>query len=156
MTDVPVPLLRPHESVVAPPNNVPYVIAVIAMSIACVAAIVAITFARPEADNSVLITTVIGFATTTTASLLAFMKSQETHLSVNSRLDAFMRNAELAAHVQGIVEGRSQGRDMADARTDALAGGVHDPARDVVVVENQPGSNPPPGTATFTGTLKQS
>src|SRR5678816_4493850 len=57
-------------------------------------------------------------------SLLAFMKAQETHLSVNSRLDAFMRNAEMVAHVQGMAEGRAQGRTDANARTDELARGL--------------------------------
>ncbi len=109
------------DSVVTPANNLPYIVAVALMAVVAVLSVVAVIAVRPMEDNSVLIATILGFITTTTASLLAFMKSQETHLSVNSRLDAFMRNAALAAHIQGIVDGRTQGRQEADARTDALA-----------------------------------
>jgi hypothetical protein len=65
---------------------------------------------------------VFSVITPTTVALLAFLKAQETHLSVNSRLDAFMANAKLAAHAQGVTEGRLAGRLAADARTDQLAG----------------------------------
>lgn len=91
------------------------------MMIIGVGGVVTISLARPNQDNTSIITTILGFLAPTTLSLLAFMKAQETHLSVNSRLDAFMRNAELAARVQGVIEGRSQGRDDANLRTDALA-----------------------------------
>jgi hypothetical protein len=108
-------------SIVPIANNLPYIVAVIMMMVIGVAGVVIITLGRPNQDNTQLITTILGFLAPTTLSLLAFMKAQETHLSVNSRLDAFMRNAELAARVQGVIEGRSQGRDDANLRTDALA-----------------------------------
>jgi hypothetical protein len=108
-------------SIVPVPNNLPYIVAVVLMMIIGVGGVVTISLARPNQDNTSIITTILGFLAPTTLSLLAFMKAQETHLSVNSRLDAFMRNAELAARVQGVIEGRSQGRDDANLRTDALA-----------------------------------
>lgn len=110
-----------RETIVPKPNNLSYVIAVVIMMGFGVMGIVAITLARPEADNTALIGAILGFLAPTTLSLLAFMKSQETHLSVNSRLDAFMSNAKLASRAQGLAEGRMEGRSDANARTDALA-----------------------------------
>jgi hypothetical protein len=115
--------LERRATVVPPPNNLPYIVTVALMAMFAVASVVAVTLIRPTQDNSSLITTILGFIATTTASLLAFMKSQETHLSVNSRLDAFMRNAEMAAHIQGLAEGQVKGRQDANARTDALTAG---------------------------------
>jgi hypothetical protein len=114
-----------HQSIVPPPNNVPYIMAVVLMAALGILGVVAVAVARPGQDNTAIFTAIAGFVCPTTLSLLAFMKAQETHLSVNSRLDAFMRNAELAAHIKGIVAGRAQGRDAANERTDALAAGVN-------------------------------
>ncbi len=109
------------ESVVPLPNNVPYLLAIVAMAVVGVTAVVLVSVLRPAQDNSSIITTILGLLAPTTLSLLAFMKAQETHLSVNSRLDAFMREAKYAAHAKGLMEGRGEGREMADARTDTLA-----------------------------------
>ena len=116
----PLPVDR-RQSIVPLPSNTQYVVAVVAMMLIGVVAVVAIVLGRPEKDNTAVIATIVGFLAPTTLSLLAFMKSQETHLSVNSRLDAFMANARMAAHAQGVTEGRAQGRQSADARTDDLA-----------------------------------
>lgn len=111
-------------SIVPTPNNVPYIIAVVVMMALGVLGVVLIVVLRPEKDNTVVIAAVLGFLAPTTLSLLAFMKAQETHLSVNSRLDAFMANAKTAAYADGMLEGRTQGRQLADDRTDALAAGA--------------------------------
>ncbi len=108
-------------SIVPPPNNVPYIVAVVAMMALGVGGAVVVTLARPAQDNTVLIGIIFGFLAPTTLSLLAFMKAQETHLSVNSRLDAFMATARTAARAEGVLEGRTQGRAAADDRTDTLA-----------------------------------
>jgi hypothetical protein len=108
-------------TVVPPPNNLPYVIAVVIMMGLGVIGVVTIAIFRPLQDNTLIITTLLGFLAPTTLSLLAFMKAQETHLSVNSRLDAFMRTATYAAHAKGLLEGRGEGRTSADQRTDVLA-----------------------------------
>jgi hypothetical protein len=115
------PVQDRRQTVVPPPNNLPYVIAVVVMMLTGVASVTAVTILRPDNDNTAVIATLVGFLAPTTLSLLAFMKSQETHLSVNSRLDAFMANAKLAAHAQGRAEGRTEGQQWADARTDTLA-----------------------------------
>jgi hypothetical protein len=117
---MPEPLIPPR-TIVAPPNNLPYVVAVVIMMGFGVVGVVAITVLRPTQDNTIIITTLLGFLAPTTLSLLAFMKAQETHLSVNSRLDDFMRTATYAAHAKGLMEGRGEGRDSADQRTDLLA-----------------------------------
>lgn len=122
LTDVGVADRR--QTIVPVANNVPYLAVVALMSILAVGFVLGISFLRPTADNGQLITTILGFIATTTASVLAFMKAQETHLSVNSRLDEFMSNARLASHALGVTEGRAQGRTAADARTDALAAGT--------------------------------
>ncbi len=106
-----------------PPSNLQYLVAIVVMMLLGVGGIVGITILRPLGDNAPLITELLGFLTPTTLSLLAFMKAQETHLAVNSRLDEFMRNAAYAARAQGVTEGRAEGRAAADARTDLLAGG---------------------------------
>ncbi len=110
-----------RQTIVPPPNNIPYIVAVVLMMFLGVSAVSAIAILRPDKDNTTLITTIVGFIAPTTLSLLAFMKAQETHLSVNSRLDAFIGNARLASHAQGLDEGRVQGRLEANERTDALA-----------------------------------
>jgi len=134
-------LIPPRQSIVPAPNNVPYIVAIVLMVALGVAGAIAVTIARPGQDkeNLVIIGIVFGFIAPTTLSLLAFMKAQETHLSVNSRLDAFMRNAEMVAHVQGMAEGRAQGRTDANARTDALAATANQAFGPVPVeVVNQP------------------
>ncbi len=112
--------LDPHGTVVAPPNPLPYLVAVAGMVIAGVFGVVVIAIARPMQDIVLLVGAVFGVLTPTTLSLLALMKAQETHLSVNSRLDAFMANARSAAYEQGLRIGNEQGNTVADARTDAL------------------------------------
>jgi hypothetical protein len=102
------------------PTNAPYLIAIVIMAIVTVAAIVIIAVVRPAQDNASINIQIIGFATTTTAAILAFMKAQETHLSVNSRLEQFIKNADRAARSEGELVGRAAGREQADKRTDTL------------------------------------
>lgn len=110
-----------RRTILPPSSNMQYVVAVVVMVFFGVAAITAIAIMRPERDNAVLYGIIGGFIGPTLLSLLAFMKSQETHLSVNSRLDAFMGTAKIAARAEGLEEGRREGREMADRRTDELA-----------------------------------
>jgi len=106
-----------------PSSNMQYVIAVVVMMMIGVIAVTVLVVMRPDnKENLIVIGLILGFLAPTTLSLLALMKSQETHLSVNSRLDAFMNNAKLAAYAKGVTEGRSEGRISADNRTDTLAG----------------------------------
>lgn len=90
-------------------SSFPYLVAVMVMAVLTVLAIVAITALRPAADNSALIGLVITATAPTTVALLAFMKAQETHLSVNSRLDAFMSTAKQISRMEGVQEGMASG-----------------------------------------------
>lgn len=92
-------------------KNTPYIGAVVIMFLIGVVATTSIVIARPESDNSILIATILGLVASTTASILAFLKSQETHLSVNSRLDGFIANAEKASHAEGVIEGRDDAKN---------------------------------------------
>lgn len=108
---------KPAPTVVHPANNAPYLVAVVLMVLIAISGVVLIVIFRPDADILIVFSGVFGFLTPTTLSLLAFMKSQETHLSVNSRLDEFIQNAEAAAEERG----KRMGRETANARTDMLA-----------------------------------
>ena len=111
-----------------PWNGLTYVVAVVLMMALGVVGAVSVIFIRPEQDNTLLIASIFGFLTPTTLSLLAYMKSQETHKAVNSRMSEFIRKfnaqadrATIAAKTIGIAEGIKEGREAADARTDVLA-----------------------------------
>lgn len=97
-------------------SNVPYFLIVGGMAVVGVVAVVLVSVLRPEQDNSALITTIVGLLLPTTASILAFLKAQETHLSVNSRLDSFI----VAAKAQAKAEGVKEGGRAANERTDKL------------------------------------
>jgi len=111
------------KALLPPPSNTPYLIAIVAMLMIAVSAIVAVTLIRPTQDNSSLYVLILGSIAPTTLALLAFMKAQETHLSVNSRLEQFIRNADGRARAEGELVGRAAGRTAADERTDTLKEG---------------------------------
>lgn len=96
-------------------------IAIVALTAIGMASVVLVFWLRPDKDNTALIVNILGFIAPTTMALLAYLKAQETHLSVNSRLDEMMRNASRVARAEGLEEGRIAGRDVADARTDQIA-----------------------------------
>lgn len=126
-----------RRSISTPPDNKPYIMAVIAMMFLGVIGIIAITMIRPEQDNTILIAAMLGFLAPTTLALLAFMKSQETHLSVNSRLDAFMHAAESAARYKGIEEGRVKGQEETAATAVAAAVAADSEVLKTQIVETQ-------------------
>jgi hypothetical protein len=104
-----------------PPTNWPYVVAGVLMAALGTIAVLVLSALRPSQDNSVLIATVIGFLSTTTGVIMTFMKAQETHLAVNSRLDAFMASARKVGHMEGREEGRVEGIAEGGLRTLAPA-----------------------------------
>lgn len=116
--------IRPSQSL----GNTQYLIATVIMFGIGMFAVIGISISRPEQDNSIIITAILGFTGTTLGSILAFMKSQETHASVNGRMDDFIRKferqatiAEDKARLEGGISGRIEGRKLSDDRTDALA-----------------------------------
>ncbi len=119
--DMPQPSQKPRASW-------PYLLAIVFMAFLGTVAILILTKLRPAQDNSVLITAVIGFLGTMTGTILTFMKAQETHLSVNSRLDAFMASARQVGHLEGKEEGRAA----------ALAESGHVPMQAIIPIVLQP------------------
>ncbi len=93
-------------------SNLPYVIAVCVMAFIACGAVVLVVMSRPGQDNVLLVGAIFGFVGPFTMALLAFMKAQETHLSVNSRLDAFMEAAARAARAEGHISGVSQEQEQ--------------------------------------------
>ncbi len=94
----------------------PYLKAIAFMAVIGIVAIFAITLIRPNADDVVVIGSVVGFMTPSTLALLALMKSQETHLSVNSRLDKMLEHAERASRSEGMEAGRTAQKDEDEVR----------------------------------------
>lgn len=89
------------------PGNLPYVLAVMFMSLLGVIGLISITVLRPDKDNTTLIATVLGFLAPTTVAILTLMKSQETKLLVNGRLDTMIEAAKTAAFHAGAANERS-------------------------------------------------
>lgn len=105
-------------------KSTPYLAAVLVMLVVGIMGVVTIVSIRPDFDILVVAGVIFAFLTPTTTSILALLKTQETneqaietHLSVNSRLDAFIKQAELVARAAGVVEGE----EKANLRTDSLA-----------------------------------
>lgn len=95
-------------------SNIPYLIAVVLMTALGVGSTLLVLFLRPNADNAALIAAIAGFIAPTTMALLAFMKTQETHVLVNGRMDEFKKllqlnaaMAEEAARKAGVVQGQT-------------------------------------------------
>jgi len=93
------------------------VVAVCVTVIAVIAAIVIITVARPEKDNSTIIVLIPGFATTTLAALFGALKATETKTSVqqlgfavNGRLSQLLEQTTRAQRAEGHLEGREAAR----------------------------------------------
>lgn len=118
---------RPGESTVPRPSNTPYIISIVVMVVCGFGLIMTIVITWPSQDAIPLIGIIVGFLTSITVAILALMKgnatlatAQETHLSVNSRLDSFIKNAQDIALAQGRAEGLERGSREANLRTDAL------------------------------------
>lgn len=82
-----------------------YLIAIAAVSIIGVIAAIVITVARPNTDNTLLIASIFGFLLPTLMALLALMKTQETHVAVNSRMDELLKITRTASRAEGVLEG---------------------------------------------------
>lgn len=97
-------------------TNGQYLVAIISMFFFGVVGIVLVSTLRQGQDLPIIITAIFSVLTPTTLSLLSFMKSQETHLSVNSRLDDFIKNVDIAARAEGQIEGARVANKRNDER----------------------------------------
>jgi len=89
-------------------NTLSYVWAVLILFLIGVVLIGAVLFLRPNYDPLIIIGTVGGMITTILGSLLALMKAQETHLTVNSQLTEWKEESTRAAHSEGIIKGTKE------------------------------------------------
>jgi len=108
----------------------PYVVTVIGIPIVSLVGVVLVVTLRPATSealataNAALVTQILGFGATITVAMLAYLKSSDTHIVMNSRMDEFKRTMQLAsdaAVARALSEGRAEGRASADARTDVLS-----------------------------------
>lgn len=76
---------------------------------------VIILLIRPEQDPVSLIGEILKPVVPTVAAVFAYLKSQEVHLQVNSRLDQLLEKSVREAHLTGMLDGLNQERDRHDA-----------------------------------------
>lgn len=93
-------------------SNAPYLYAVVLMLALGVGLVLGVLKLRPMIDPLIVIGAVFAMMTPTTAAVLGFMKAQETHLSVNSRLDAFMTAERVEAHRKGTDDERARAQEV--------------------------------------------
>jgi len=78
-----------------------YLIAVIVMVLIGVVSVMAVVIIRPNSDNTLLITTIVGFIAPTLMALLAFLKAQETRIAVDGRMDELLELTRESGNAQG-------------------------------------------------------
>jgi hypothetical protein len=86
-------------------STMPYIIAIVMLVLIGTIFIGGVLYLRPALDPLILITAVFGFLVPTFAGVAAFMKSQETHLTVNSQLTAWKAEFKALSHAEGVIAG---------------------------------------------------
>lgn len=105
----------------------PYLVVIFGMVFTAITGTVLVFIFRPAQDNTAIVASILGFVGSTLAALMAFMKTQETHLIVNSRMDEFKQELRMAtrlATAAARAEGVTEGKQEADVRVDKLIVGV--------------------------------
>jgi hypothetical protein len=122
---------------IGPSDTGKYLTAILGSLVIGIGGVALLIWLRPDYDPLLVAGVIFAFLTPTTTSLLSFFKASEakeqaqetaeqateTHLSVNSRLDAFIRQAAALARAEGLSEGEEIGRNAANTRTDELKKG---------------------------------
>ncbi len=99
-------------SQVSPPTNIiKYIVSAIVVLLLGLLAIFGVFLVRPDKDNSAIITIIIGVITPTSVTILAFLKSSDTHLTVNSLFDKVMEAAKALARQEAVAEERQSVKD---------------------------------------------
>jgi hypothetical protein len=88
-----------------PSATIQYVVSALILFLLAALFIIAILYLRPALDPLLLITTVVGVFITIFTSVASFLKSQETHLTVNSQLSAWKAESTKTAHAEGYIQG---------------------------------------------------
>ena len=110
-------------------SGTPYVVAVVLMTMIGIVAILILTLVRPDKDNSQLIATILSLIVPTTAAILALMKSQETHLMVNSQLAKWKLDFAALMRAEGGKEAVHEEQERIAAMKDKalIAAALHTP-----------------------------
>jgi hypothetical protein len=82
-----------------------FVWAAVALSMAAVLAVTAISIARPDKDNTGTITMIVGIIVPSVTALIA-KAVQEVHLAVNSRLTQLIQLTATASRAEGQLEAK--------------------------------------------------
>lgn len=98
-----------------------YVWAVVVLTLIGALLVMGVLYARPASDPMDVIGNVLKGLAPTIAGVLAFFKSQETHLCVNSRLDMFLAEHAKVAHAEGVIQGVAQEQARLLAASAAVA-----------------------------------
>jgi hypothetical protein len=98
-------LLKDEIMSVEKSSPMPYVWAFLIFFLLIVLFILALLYMRPDLDPLILISAIAGIGASLFTGVAAFMKSQETHLSVNSQLSAWKNEFFAMAHAQGVIVG---------------------------------------------------
>lgn len=107
--------------IVSPNNTLPYLVASgLIVLLGCVL-VLGIIMLRPTYDPLVVIGAVTGLLAPTLAAIQAYLKSQETHLSVNSRLDAWMKEHGEVKRMEGVAQ------EQGDERARVIAAAIASP-----------------------------
>ncbi len=120
-----IPSNRPSD--MTPKGIRPYVWAAVIIVLTGALMVLAILMLRPLSDPVDIITRVGGYVAATVGGVLAFMKSQETHLSVNGRLDAFMQEHGQAKLQEGLLKGAAIEQSRAAAEQAAIQVALNTP-----------------------------
>lgn len=94
-------------------GSMQYIWAVVVMALLGLVLVFGILFLRPASDPMTVLGEVGKWLAPTTAAIMAYMKSQETHLMVNSKLQKWMDDNAMVAR----NEGERAGADKEQART---------------------------------------
>ena len=89
-------------------NSTPYLVASGVILLLGSVMILGIIMLRPSYDPLIVIGAVAGLLAPTLAAIQAYNKAQETHLSVNSRLDAWMKEHGQVKLMEGMAQERSE------------------------------------------------
>lgn len=92
-------------SLTAPSSAMPYVWAAVIVFLVGIILIGVVLALRPQYDPLIIVSSVMGFTLPFCASIFAFMKSQETHLTVNSQLTAWKLEHSRMDHAEGVISG---------------------------------------------------
>jgi len=89
-----------------------FVVSVVVLSALTVVGIVALTIARPNADNATIIASIIGITSPILVALLA-AAVQQVHLAVNSRLSQLLELTATAAKAKGALGEKEKAEEAA-------------------------------------------